>query len=376
MKKLLSIILMISMLFSAGVTAFASNGDVVGQIYATDIRACINGVWVDSYNIGGKTVVIVEDITTQYYYSDPLRTLEIKDLSPDYLVSGNNASEKKAGSVIDKIYETDIKTYFRGKKLNSYALNGKTAVVIEELGADNAFSDIGGRYEWNPKDRTIILESMYRYPYSMRTMMENENYNIVLTYSNGVFSSEPAAAPLDGGYILCEKEIPENTFIPVTYKDEIIGYKCSFAENTFDRDENGNYILGEKQTPVEYYYTDKVENMIFEAGKVNITAESWLNYFRNHTNSVVKDSFETDNYIFLYMYSSYFMKGSDRLIKLNKSDGAKTEYQDFIPPEGYKYFENLIIDRENEKVYFKYGVDYVIDLKSDEITPITDDTVK
>ncbi|HIW48281.1 MAG TPA: hypothetical protein H9687_03235, partial [Firmicutes bacterium] len=37
-----------------------------GQIYATDIRAYINGVEVPSYNIGGKTAVVVEDITGAY----------------------------------------------------------------------------------------------------------------------------------------------------------------------------------------------------------------------------------------------------------------------------------------------------------------------
>ena len=367
MKKLLSIVLNVTMLLGMTSSVFAANGDIAGKIYTTDIKACINGVWVDSYNIGGKTVVIVEDITNQYKYSDALRTLEIDDLSPECLVRGSNTSSKNPGSVIGNIYKTDIKTYFRGKELTSYSLNGKMAVVLEELGADNTFSDIGGKFVWNPENRTIILESMYRYPYSMRTMMEDTNYNIVLTYSNGVLTAEPVAAPLDGGYILCEKEISDNTIIPVTYKDEIIGYRCSFAEKIFDKDEDGKFLLGEKQTPVDYFYTNKVEDMIFEAGRVNITADDWLNYFKIHTLSTVNDSFETDEYIFLYMYSSYVMTGSDRLIKLNKADGTKIEYQDFISPKGNKRFENVVIDKENEKVYLNYGGDYVINLKNDEV---------
>lgn len=50
------------------------------------------------------------------------------------------------GDVAGKIYSTDIKTYFRGKELKSYSLNGKTAVAVEDLGANSNvnFSDMGG----------------------------------------------------------------------------------------------------------------------------------------------------------------------------------------------------------------------------------------
>ena len=73
----------------------AANGDIVGKIYSTDIKACINGVWVESHNIGGKTVVVAEDITTQIKYSDELRTLIIDDFNPDYLIGGENSGSKK-----------------------------------------------------------------------------------------------------------------------------------------------------------------------------------------------------------------------------------------------------------------------------------------
>lgn len=366
-NKVLAIVLAFVCSAFPGVPAQAASGEVAGLIYSTDIRACINGVWVDSYNIDGKTVVIVEDITKQFEYSDALRALVIDDLSPDYLVSGENESSQKPGAVIGNIYETDIKTYFRGKELTSYSLNGKMAIVIEELGADNTFSDIGGKFIWNPNNRTIVLESMYRYPYKMRTMMENKNYNIVLTEDHDTLIAEPVPAPLVGGHILCEKTIPDNAIIPVKYHDEIIGYRCSFTEKRIVKDENEVYTLGEGQTPVDYFYVDKVEDMIYEAGDVQLTSQDWLDYFENHTISTIKDSFETDEYMFLYMFSSFVMSGSDRLIKINKADGTKIEYQDFLDSDGPKRFENVEIDRENEKVYLHYDVDYVIDLQTDEM---------
>ncbi len=367
MKKFISVLLIMATLFSMSSSIFAASGDIAGKIYATDIKACINGVWVDSYNIGGKTVVIVEDITSQHQYWDEVRCLTIYDLNPERLVSGDSLSNKKPGSVIGNIYETDIKTYFRGKELTSYSLDGKMAIVVEELGADNTFSDIGGKYIWNPNSRTLTLESMHRYPYSMRNMMEDKGYNIILTESNNTLVAEPVAAPLTGGHILCEKEIPDNSIIPVEYNDEIIGYRCMFAEKRLEQDENGVYSLGEYQSPIDYFYVDKVEDMIFEAGVVTPTTEDWLNYFKNHTISTIKDSFETDEYLFLYMFSSYVMNGSDRLIKINKADGTKLEYQHSLGSENYKRFDNVVIDRENEKVYVRYDVDYVINLKNDDI---------
>ncbi len=367
MKRIISIVLAAGFIVSMLPTAFAANGDIAGKIYSTDIKTCINGVWVDSYNIGGKTVVIVEDITNQYQYWDEIRTLEIYDFNPERLASGKNSNNKRPGTVVGNIYETDIKTYFRGKKIESYSLDGKMAVVVEKLGEDNAFSDIGGRYVWSERLRTLNLELMHCYPYSMRNMMEDKGYNIILTESNGVLEAQPMRAPLTGGHILCEKEIPKNSFIPVTYKGEIIGYKCSFSMLVFEEDEDGIYGAKERQTPVEYYYVDKVEDMIFEAGVVTPTADDWPNYFKNHTLSTIKDSFETDEYLFLYMFSSYFMDGSDRLIKINKESGTKTEYQDSIGGEIDKRFANVTIDRENEKIFFTYDKEYVINLETDEI---------
>lgn len=367
MKKLLSIVLTLTLLVSALPAAFASGSEIAGHIYSTDIKACINGVWVDSYNIGGQTAVIVEDITTLYRYSDPLRTLVIDDLSPDYLISGKNASSNKTGEIVGNIYKTDIKTYFRGKELTSFALDGKMAVIIEELGADSTFSSIGGKYIWNPGKRTIELESMYRYPYSMRTMLEEKGYNIMLTEADSTLKAEPVPSPLYGGQILCENAYKENSATPVTYNNETIGYRCSFPDLKISQDESGVPFLKEGQDKVEYFYVDKVEDMIFKSGVITPTADDWLNYFKNHTVSTIKDTFETEDYLFLYMFSQAVMSGKDRLIKINKKDGTKLEYQDTFNSVDKIRFENVTIDRENEKVYFKYDKDYIINLKTDEV---------
>lgn len=369
-KKIIGAVMpLFLLLLSACPHSLAYNGDVVGSIYSTDIKACINGVWVDSYNIGGKTVVIVEDITDRYVYSDELRTLLITGFEPEYMKSGTASYSERVGTPVGSIYETDIKTIFRGKELTSYALNGKMAVVIEDLGDDGGFSDIGGRYTWNADERTINLESMYRYPYELRNMLSDKCLNIVLNDIDGVLNAEFVTALWDNGHILCEKEIQENSINPVLYGNEIIGYRCKFADVKFNdsRDELIPYA-----NDVDYYYTDKIKDIISDVKAAQPTVDDWLDYFNNHTTVRIKDSFETDEYMFLYAGASLPTGGTELLIKLDKSDGTRLDYNDSfksVSIKGQKFFENVTIDKENEKVYLHYDVDYVIDLKTDSITP-------
>ena len=134
MKKLLSMLLFITSILIISTNVFAANGDIVGHIYSTDIRAYINGVEVESYNIGGKTAVVIEDIlkenTHQYIYDDSTRTLKFFSLDPDCLVEGKSESKTAPGRIVGKIYETDIKTSIYDVTIPTYNIGGKTAVEI------------------------------------------------------------------------------------------------------------------------------------------------------------------------------------------------------------------------------------------------------
>ena len=153
MRKLLSIVLTATIMFVISVTTLAAMVDVVGHIYSTDIRAYINGVEVHSYNIGGKTAVVIEDIfkerTQQYIYDDSSRTLKFFSLNPDYLVEEKAQNKTKPGKVIGNIYETDIETSIYDVTIPAYNIGGKTAVAIEDLGYDGTFSPIGGKFVTN-----------------------------------------------------------------------------------------------------------------------------------------------------------------------------------------------------------------------------------
>ena len=375
MKKILiTLLLTFAMLYTA---VFAAQGDVCGTIYSTDIRTCINGVWVDSYNIGGRTVVVIEDITEQYEYSDELRTLILSELNPQFLRSSEKNSDIDLGVPVGSIFETDIRTFFRGRELQGYSLNGKMAVVVEELGGDGEFSDIGGSYSWNESDRTLILESAYRYPYEIRTLLEDRHYNMILTENNGVFEASFEAAPLCGGEILYNTEIRDNSMVNVQYEGENIGYICRFAEGRILSDENQKqfFVAGAWQAPTDYFLTDKLKSIIHSQPHVAITYIDWQNYFENQTLATINDSFETDEYVFLYITFAHTHGGTDALIKLSKTDNYRLDFDDdfeSVSLYGQKAFENVTIDREAEKVFIHYDIDYEIDLKTNRIVPLSE----
>lgn len=371
MKKFLSVILLTVMLFSMNIPALAKTGDVIGNIYSTDIKAYINGVCVDSYNIGGKTVVVVEDITNQFAYANDIRTLVIWDFAPGNLVGTKSTSSQKPGSVVGKIYETDIKTIFRGKELNAYSLNGKMAIEIEELGCDNEFSDIGGKYIWNEEERTISLEMMYRYTSKLHNILREKALNMVLDEKDGKLVAEFVPAPITNGSILGLEMLPDNSIIPVYYGNDIIGYRCRFPDLELVHGENGKYTLEKReyQASTDYYYIDKIVKIIEKVDPVIPTAQEWLTHYEQNMSTIIH-KFETDEYLFLHMSQPTTHGSTQILTKFKKATGEEECYNKHfksVSLHGQIYFENVIIDEENEKVYLHYDFDYVIDLKTDEV---------
>ena len=168
MKKIISIIL-ITLLCSTFVQAsFAAEG-TEGYIYSTDILAYVNGKAIDSYNIGGRTVVIAEDLDGYGFnveYNDEIRTLKVIS----YFTPGNEDSKEiprgKVGEILGSIYKTDIKVYYNGILIKGYNIGGRTAICLEDLGdtadspnADYGYSQYLGRSVWYPEDRKICYDS-------------------------------------------------------------------------------------------------------------------------------------------------------------------------------------------------------------------------
>ena len=78
----------------------------------------------------------------------------------------------------------------------------------------------------------------------------------------------------------------------------------------------------------------------------------------------VLERFDTDAYSFVYM-STGTPHGAIQYLLLVNADGSYRDFGEDLQSDslyGTKKFENVRIDRENQKVYLHYDADYVIDL--------------
>ena len=373
MKKLLSILFFITSILIISTSAFAANGDVAGHIYSTDIRAYINGIEVESYNIGGKTAVVIEDIlkenTHQYIYDDSSRTLKFFSLNPDYLVEKKAQNKAKSGRIVGKIYETDIKTSIYDVVIPTYNIGGKTAVAIEDLGYDGAFSPIGGKFIWNEKERTISLEFLHSKWYGPLedkdiTISFNETMTEAVATFEEKFHCGGGQEHFDFPDCVTDDTDIE-VVVPIKAQDEVVGYyfRRPLKDNKF--------------TAFTYYYQEKVK----EAAKTYTpspfrTREEIISHFNNNHIGGYIERFDADDYSFVY----YSMAGTSwtayNLLQVY-DDGTYIDYKDEINTLNRSPV-NLVIDRENEKVTFKHVdrytrewfTNYEIDLKSGTIKEI------
>lgn len=172
MKK---VFLVATILILAVIGAYAAPGDVVGEIYSTDILAFVNGCPINSYNIGGQTVILAEDLcnndTGVHYgfdcvYDNATRTLTLAST----FTKGNadvTVERGTVGEVVGNVYETDIKVIFNSHEVKGYNIGGQTAICIEDLGVYNesepnaafGYSKYLCNAEWNGDAREIKLTS-------------------------------------------------------------------------------------------------------------------------------------------------------------------------------------------------------------------------
>ena len=144
MKKLKLFMILMLALFCvafAKTSVLAKNGDVIGKVYSTDILAKIDGLNAPSYNIGGKTAIIIEELADvnssltyaiNMKYDDVTRRLDVtmESSAGFWGEQYDEIKRGKVGKVVGDIYETDIKVYFNGYEINGMNIGGRTAVAI------------------------------------------------------------------------------------------------------------------------------------------------------------------------------------------------------------------------------------------------------
>lgn len=172
MKKLTAAALALILLCSGIAAVFADDGPA-GHIYSTDILAYVNGQPINSYNIGGKTVIIAEDLDDGNYnygytccYNDEERLLTIESY---FAMPGQKHEEiprGQTGRILGDVYKSDIKVTYNGIEVTGYNIGGRTAVCIEEIGDITGspheaygYSKYPASFVWNPEEKTISLNS-------------------------------------------------------------------------------------------------------------------------------------------------------------------------------------------------------------------------
>ena len=132
-------------------------GKILGQYYTTDIRAYLNYTEIESYNIGGRTLVCVEDFAKHGFtaYWEPLSgIIEARPTRPYPADKGNRDFGKptktvKTGQTIGNYYHTQVRAFVNSQQMESYNIGGRTLVCIEDL------SLCGFNVYWNAVNRTI-----------------------------------------------------------------------------------------------------------------------------------------------------------------------------------------------------------------------------
>ena len=160
MKRKLLILTALLMLF--GITAAAENvGDVIGEVYPTDIRTDICGYEIPAYNIGGETAVLVSTLSNYGF--------DVKFEDGIAYADYNGQKEKTpvpapTKSNINVLY-TDIKVKINGIEVPSFNIDGSMAIPIErtcetylEANKDNEISDFSLNYIWCEPDKTLSLD--------------------------------------------------------------------------------------------------------------------------------------------------------------------------------------------------------------------------
>ena len=134
-------------------TAHAAVGDVIGHIYSSDIKAYIEDFPIRSFNIGGKTAIVIEDLAD---YGFKVKWEEYSPRSLDVWYTENELLSNPGykhpegvvpGKVIGNIYETDIDVSFFDMGIPSYNIGGLTAVTIEDLGMNHEDTIGGSQWE-------------------------------------------------------------------------------------------------------------------------------------------------------------------------------------------------------------------------------------
>ena len=160
MAKKLVCLLLVSLILAAALPArtlaAGKPGEVAGDYYSTDIVTTVNGTPIESINVGGRTLISVEDLVYHGYkvvWNGKERSLRAEWVSS--ALGGGPAvatsSDLKPGTKLGNYYYTDIVTYLNGREIDAWNTGGRTFICAEDMAA------FGCRVVWDGAARTLTV---------------------------------------------------------------------------------------------------------------------------------------------------------------------------------------------------------------------------
>jgi len=159
-KKILAVVILLSFivpLFGFVEVSALKIGDEIGNVLNTDIKTYIDGHRIPSYNIGGKSAVLIKDLINYGFdsvYNDEVRMSSVthnpnKKITP---ITKFEENTKKPGTVAFRYVYTDIIALVNGKRVESFNIKGNLAIFFGSL------KDYG-TFAYNDKERVSRFTS-------------------------------------------------------------------------------------------------------------------------------------------------------------------------------------------------------------------------
>lgn len=161
MKRLISAALATALAGGLGITAQAAGDTITGYALYTEIVAEIDGSPIASYNVAGRTAVMVQDLAWYGFYVYWNEEAAAVYIWPESLRPGGPLEEEpsfvpqppqgKLGDPAYPIYASDIKVYVAGEEKPSFNIGGHVMVYLSDLAA---YGDV----TWNQKENIAALQ--------------------------------------------------------------------------------------------------------------------------------------------------------------------------------------------------------------------------
>ncbi len=148
----------------AAAPARAAVGDIAETIYTTDILTRVNGRDINSFCVDGETLIAMEELRDYGFtvtYDDSIRTLFVNQTGETPRENMPDIARGKVGGTAGHTYETDITVLFNGTEVDAYAIDGRMAAKVEDLGrtAKDGGYEFGMRHTYDDSQRLLRLDT-------------------------------------------------------------------------------------------------------------------------------------------------------------------------------------------------------------------------